>query len=874
MFHLAPVGLPTSKLNRNDHFLLEQNIAFSVRDIIESSSVQKISYNQSHPDTKALLKSLDAFFSHGLNRSDKCYWCFIREFIPLAEQGELSRKWNCNKARLLSVAWLKDSLNKSSLDLQILALTNLSCEEIKNKWYNKNSCLRNQKILIKIYENIRKLENVQFFIEAPYIFRTEEVSIALPSEIIINPQNSIVSSSTESNNIEIQRSNRRPTRLLSRSYVPSSYTSITSFDRTLTNSHLSALMENLTTVDLPSSVNDPVLSTGRDQNYVIDKLIQSHRNRDNVYIQPKIETIDLKQQTPKFDLADNDECEKEKDFDLNSEAACSLNFNSINNSADLSDYPIDQAAINNQTDSTASSAIGIGDFDLSDIEDSRGGFITGIIPVDSGEIVHLAMEIFCGDNERFQKLFQVYTGHSAGQPLLRYMAVTDQFIYLLTNTKLFSPNTDDSLSAHVASSSFSESAVDATLLALRRSTTANLDHYIVKYIVHSTIALSDIEYISVGIDAQVFCIHLKKHKYLPEASDKNLKNQNKDNQTHQDRRLFAIDSGCKQLTKVIIKTLCQAYTQNVNFLPDKKSLLILPVFTRLTQLSIIIKKLIQKEIPSFNNSEITHHSLIYWIEEQPDNKNISKNIVLEGYLDVRSVNSKSWMRRVGEWQYSYFMLIGIMLYQFSDSTCKFAQRAYNIGKKITQVYEADLKNEDGFIFQLELDKDIEDSSCGSLQFKCNSEFEMKKWMESITRTLSISSDKGIPIACQFIIAESSIFFAQEGANCIVDGFVRSLCMFSVSNILAIFSIKTEFHNAFIIERDNGTLHWIFLRDETELRRLCLTFSTKFNIYVDNNEDTSAKPQTFSHIYKRCTRMSHFGNFWMCNYNNDLFLQKL
>lgn len=99
-------------------------------------------------------------------------------------------------------------------------------------------------------------------------------------------------------------------------------------------------------------------------------------------------------------------------------------------------------------------------------------------------------------------------------------------------------------------------------------------------------------------------------------------------------------------------------------------------------------------------------------------------------------------------------------------------------------------------------------------------------------------------------------------------------MFSVSNILAIFSIKTEFHNAFIIERDNGTLHWIFLRDETELRRLCLTFSTKFNIYVDNNEDTSAKPQTFSHIYKRCTRMSHFGNFWMCNYNNDLFLQKL
>lgn len=66
------------------------------------------------------------------------------------------------------------------------------------------------------------------------------------------------------------------------------------------------------------------------------------------------------------------------------------------------------------------------------------------------------------------------------------------------------------------------------------------------------------------------------------------------------------------------------------------------------------------------------------------------------------------------------------------------EKKFFFRKKITQVYEADLKNEDGFIFQLELDKDIEDSSCGSLQFKCNSEFEMKKWMESITRTLSIS----------------------------------------------------------------------------------------------------------------------------------------
>lgn len=74
MFHLAPVGLSTtSKVNQLDHFLLERNIAVAVQDISESSSLHSISYNQSHPDTKVLLKSLDAFLSHG--------YCFVYKIL-------------------------------------------------------------------------------------------------------------------------------------------------------------------------------------------------------------------------------------------------------------------------------------------------------------------------------------------------------------------------------------------------------------------------------------------------------------------------------------------------------------------------------------------------------------------------------------------------------------------------------------------------------------------------------------------------------------------------------------------------------------------------------------------------------------------------
>lgn len=54
--------------------------------------------------------------------------------------------------------------------------------------------------------------------------------------------------------------------------------------------------------------------------------------------------------------------------------------------------------------------------------------------MDSGEIVHMAMDVFRENVERFKKLFQVYTDHSTGQPLLRYLLITDLYIYLLSST--------------------------------------------------------------------------------------------------------------------------------------------------------------------------------------------------------------------------------------------------------------------------------------------------------------------------------------------------------------------------------------------------------------------------------------------------------
>jgi hypothetical protein len=52
--------------------------------------------------------------------------------------------------------------------------------------------------------------------------------------------------------------------------------------------------------------------------------------------------------------------------------------------------------------------------------------------LDSGAIVLLAMEVFRNDGERFQHMFEVYMGHTAGHPLLRFLLFTNQFVYVLS----------------------------------------------------------------------------------------------------------------------------------------------------------------------------------------------------------------------------------------------------------------------------------------------------------------------------------------------------------------------------------------------------------------------------------------------------------
>lgn len=120
----------------------------------------------------------------------------------------------------------------------------------------------------------------------------------------------------------------------------------------------------------------------------------------------------------------------------------------------------------------------------------------------------------------------------------------------------------------------------------------------------------------------------------------------------------------------------------------------------------------------------------------------------------------------------------------------------------------------------------------------------------------------MPVACQLIITETNVLFAQEGANCIVDGFMRSLGIFKILDITTIYMFKMNKQYVLIIRHKDDFCEWIFLRDELELDRLVETFSTKLNIPVEdcNSDENFLKPH-FNKIFKECVKMP---NWWRHN----------
>uniref|UniRef100_A0A915LDB0 RUN domain-containing protein n=1 Tax=Meloidogyne javanica TaxID=6303 RepID=A0A915LDB0_MELJA len=346
MFHnIAPIAmpsLPTSKDKYEQQNKIESAILSSINEIVQTtknSLDQKIILNMSNSDILSLVKSLDGFFAHGLIKMDKCYWSFVRELIPSEERIDLKEKWNCSNRRELSLAWLKDSLNRRTLQFQMFGF--IACNDsLKKLHYERNSCLRNL-ILLK---------------RPPYVFRIEDTPIALPlisSPIdgTMSPVQSTISDSPIFKGINLNNNSIAMNIHRKRRESAAKISTNGSFCEISRNSYLEGLVD-----DLPE---DPCTST---KNW-IDRKAEEENER----------------------VAREGE-ENERKFELD-HAEFQKNAQ--------------QRQLNFVADDSISSTTTREDDELSQLNENET-LLEGEIFLDSGEIIQLQLELCIKDGERIQ----------------------------------------------------------------------------------------------------------------------------------------------------------------------------------------------------------------------------------------------------------------------------------------------------------------------------------------------------------------------------------------------------------------------------------------------------------------------------------------
>jgi hypothetical protein len=103
-----------------------------------------------------------------------------------------------------------------------------------------------------------------------------------------------------------------------------------------------------------------------------------------------------------------------------------------------------------------------------------------------------------------------------------------------------------------------------------------------------------------------------------------------------------------------------------------------------------------------------------------------------------------------------------------------------------------------------------------------------------------------------ILTDTAILFAQEGANCQVDGFMRLLLQTTFRDIASVASLNTIRHHLLILRRESGDSEIIFLRNESELQRLCFSFANHWQLSVEELSETAAQADPiYSRLYSMC-----------------------
>ncbi|TMS36484.1 hypothetical protein L596_003635 [Steinernema carpocapsae] len=668
-------------------------------------------------------------------------------------------------------------MNKNTLYFQFLGL-NSQGQKIIERFYQKNSCMYFKAVRTRIANQIGNID-FTFNFQMSNIERMADVPVAIP--VAEEDAAALVAVPAVRTNT---RRNRREERIRSLVAVPT--------DNDV-SSPIQDLTRDLTEAALTDAVNTPYLSTTKDHEYLLDVMINRHNNAHPAH--EEIQRVESPK--PPFLYAESaSQPSRAEERSLNPEQSQmdEVLRKTISKVKLEQDFDGDDC-LPRSFDSFVFPEIKLKEQIAEDYDD-----VDGEITLESGETIELGMKVFLEETEGFQKLFLVYSGHGAGKPVTRQLLLTDRNIYLISETNI---------GIEAGSEALPSSNQDhSSLPGSPRSS-------FVDYQVHAVIPLTNIDCITAGVDHQVIWMQANEKRFHLPTTDR-----------RSSCKTIAVDTASERLGKAIVHFVvkmieaCGLRPPIVDHGP--------------TQQSIVLRKFVLTEL-GITHVDIAFHGLVYWFQS-----GWKKSVKLAteakddfaGFLYHRSFNQNSW-RKLPEWSSRphYFVIHGQQLFKFTDSSCKLCEEKITLNSSC-RVSEVDLKKDEQFVLQLE----TSESSSNVIQFSCGTREDQRRWMQKFSLAISNTDVIEAPSACSLTLTDNAVIAAQEGDNCIIDGFMRSLVVVPLQQILQIIGVRIGSHRGILIHSEKDNLEWFLVRSDDELNRLQAAFEQKLRIRLVNYSD--------------------------------------
>ncbi|CAG9538929.1 unnamed protein product [Cercopithifilaria johnstoni] len=355
-----------------------------------------------------LVTIFDFFLSYGFNSGNRLYWLFVKEFMSRNETEYLKREWRVTSARQLSVAWLKDVLNKQTL-LYLFQSFQQDLETVR-KFYHREAVMANQPLLSRIVQKMMDFSEVQFKFLKPFE-KHNDIPIAV-MRLSFGDQRP----STSNDSLAV---------LSKHSHEEQSHSVIHQGSRAEFSTHSQDVSSLLLDIPLPedfvethtTTFDEDIAILENDPDKIFGELLKRRKSESSDVIHGCI---------PKEDGLKNA-------VDEEGHVSYEQRKSEVTNAA-ISVDPFDIAL----KTSLSKAKLSAEDVYYNEYEHRVSPITTSVdltygeIRLDMGEMIGLSINVFKHDAERFMRLFQVYSHFGTGEIERRLFALSNQAAYLLS----------------------------------------------------------------------------------------------------------------------------------------------------------------------------------------------------------------------------------------------------------------------------------------------------------------------------------------------------------------------------------------------------------------------------------------------------------